>query len=77
MASEDVDNLLATLPDEKRKALERLRSTIKAAAPDAEELISYGVPSFRYQGSLVSYAVRRRQQPPFFFRAKSGGDGGP
>jgi uncharacterized protein YdhG (YjbR/CyaY superfamily) len=49
---------LAGIPSVKRAALQRLRKTIKAAAPKAKECIAYGVPSFRLDGKfLVSYAV--------------------
>ena len=40
-----------------RAALQNLRKTIKATAPDAEEVISYSMPAFRYQGMLVYYAA--------------------
>ena len=43
---------------DKRRALEKLRREIKAAAPRAEECISYGVPGFRVDGRLLcSYAA--------------------
>jgi uncharacterized protein YdhG (YjbR/CyaY superfamily) len=45
-----IDDLLAGLSDDKRRALETLRRTIRATIPDAEECISYGVPSFRIGG---------------------------
>jgi uncharacterized protein YdhG (YjbR/CyaY superfamily) len=49
---------LAELSDEKRRALEKLRRDIKAAAPKAEECISYGIPGFRLNGKLlVSYGA--------------------
>jgi uncharacterized protein YdhG (YjbR/CyaY superfamily) len=38
---------------DKRAALEALRKTIKAAAPKAEECISYGLPAFRLNGKLL------------------------
>jgi uncharacterized protein YdhG (YjbR/CyaY superfamily) len=44
---------LATLSREKRAALERLRRTIRAAAPKAQECISYGIPAFRLGGTLL------------------------
>lgn len=47
-----VDDFLATLSDEKRAALMKLRNTIKAAVPDAEERISYGIPAFRLGGKF-------------------------
>lgn len=49
---------LATLNDEKRRALENLRKQITAAAPKAEECMSYGIPGFRLNGKLlVSYGA--------------------
>ena len=47
------DEYLATVSDDKRGALERLRKTIKAAAPEAEECISYQLPAFRVKGKLL------------------------
>jgi uncharacterized protein YdhG (YjbR/CyaY superfamily) len=55
-ATARIDAYLAALPEEKRAALQALRTTIAAAAPDAVEAISYGMPAFRYRGRpLVSY----------------------
>lgn len=55
-----VDEFLATVPPDKRAALEDLRKVIGAAAPDAMELINYGVPMFRLNGkNLVSDAAAR------------------
>ncbi len=49
---------LATVSADKRAALETLRKSIKAAAPAAEECISYGLPAFRLQGKfLVAYGA--------------------
>jgi uncharacterized protein YdhG (YjbR/CyaY superfamily) len=48
-----IDAFLASLGAEQRAALGRLRATIRAAAPDAEECISYGVPAFRLEGKLL------------------------
>jgi len=50
-----VDDYLAALPEEQRAALEKLRETIKAAAPDAAESISYGIPTFKYKGRPLIY----------------------
>lgn len=53
----EVDDYLARLPEESRAALEKLRQTIKSTVPDAIEVISYQIPTFKYQGRmLVSYA---------------------
>lgn len=49
-AANTTDEYLAALSDDKRAALERLRKIIRAAAPGAEECISYGVPAFRRGG---------------------------
>ena len=45
-----IDEYLAALSDDKRAALEKLRKTIRAAAPKAEEYISYGLAAFRLNG---------------------------
>ena len=49
----NIDEYLASLSNEKRIALEKLRSAIKSAAPKAEEYISYRVPAFRLGGRLL------------------------
>lgn len=55
----DVDEYLAALPEEARATLEKLRQTIKAAAPKAAEVISYQIPTFKYHGPLVSFAASK------------------
>lgn len=53
-----VEDYLAALPDASRAALEELRRTIRAAAPDATEAISYQMPAFKDHGRLlVSYGA--------------------
>src|SRR6266511_637983 len=53
-----VEDYLASLPEDQRVALEKLRKTIRAAAPEATETISYQMPAFKNQGRfLVSYAA--------------------
>lgn len=55
-----VEEYLAALPEESRVALETLRATIRAAAPEATETISYQMPAFKDGGRLlVSYAAFR------------------
>jgi uncharacterized protein YdhG (YjbR/CyaY superfamily) len=48
---------LRAVPPAPRAALQQLRKTIKAAAPEATELISYGIPAFKHHGMLVHYAA--------------------
>lgn len=56
----DVDAILGRLPDDQRAALQDLREAIRAAAPMAEECLSYGAPAFRYLGRpLVAYAAAK------------------
>jgi uncharacterized protein YdhG (YjbR/CyaY superfamily) len=52
-----IDEYLAALSDDKRAALEKLRKTIRAAAPGAEECISYQLPAFRLNGILVAFGA--------------------
>ena len=52
-----VDEYLAAVPADQRAALEKLRRMIRAAAPQAEECISYQLPAFRYQGALVAFGA--------------------
>lgn len=54
------DGYLAAVDADQRAALETLRKNIKAAVPEAEECISYGVPAFRLKGKfLVAYAAAK------------------
>ncbi|HZC05501.1 MAG TPA: DUF1801 domain-containing protein [Ktedonobacterales bacterium] len=55
-----VDAYIASFPQETRVILESVRATIRAAAPDAEERISYQMPAFALNGILVYYAARKR-----------------
>jgi len=59
-ATQQIDAILAGLPDDQRAALEDLRLSIRRAAPEAEEAMSYGAPAFRYRGRpLVSFGAAR------------------
>ena len=54
----EVETYLAKVPDAARDALEKLRRTIKSTVPEAIEVISYQIPTFKYRGRmLVSYAA--------------------
>ena len=48
---------LRAVPPAPRAALQKLRKTIKAVAPKATEVISYGIPMFKHHGMLVGYAA--------------------
>lgn len=49
-----VDEYVAGFPAPVQEILQRIRATVKAAAPDAEEVISYRMPAFR-QGGILLY----------------------
>jgi uncharacterized protein YdhG (YjbR/CyaY superfamily) len=52
----DIDSYIAEqLPDVRNKLMQ-IRQTIKTSAPEAEELISYNMPAFKYHGILVYFA---------------------
>lgn len=52
-----IDEYIATFPEEVQTILQELRATIKAAAPDATETISYQMPTFFLKGNLVHFAA--------------------
>lgn len=54
--TDNVDEYIAGFPDSTQELLQQMRKTIKKVAPDAEEIISYGIPTFYLKGNLVHYA---------------------
>src|SRR5258705_7815520 len=52
-----VDEYISALPARTKGILKEVRKTIKQAAPQAEELISYNIPSFKLHGGLIWYAA--------------------
>jgi uncharacterized protein YdhG (YjbR/CyaY superfamily) len=52
----DVDAYIAVAPKEAQPMLRQLRRAIRAAAPKAEEKISYGMPFYEHNGRLVYFA---------------------
>jgi uncharacterized protein YdhG (YjbR/CyaY superfamily) len=52
-----IDEYIAAAAPEAQAILRRIRRTISAAAPDAEEVISYRMPAFRLHGILVYFAA--------------------
>jgi uncharacterized protein YdhG (YjbR/CyaY superfamily) len=55
MKSTQVDEYIAGFPRPTQTVLKRVRSTIRKAVPGAEETISYGIPTFKLNGSSVIY----------------------
>jgi uncharacterized protein YdhG (YjbR/CyaY superfamily) len=56
----DVDEYIAQAPADLQPRLHELRKTIKAAAPDARERISYGMPYYEYKGRLVYFQLWKK-----------------
>ena len=50
-----IDEYIATFPEDVQKILRQVRATIKAAAPEAGEKISYGIPTFTLNGKYLIY----------------------
>ncbi|CAN5515364.1 hypothetical protein BH11BAC3_BH11BAC3_24910 [soil metagenome] len=65
-----IDEYIATFPDSTQKILEKLRSVISKAAPEAEETINYGIPTFALKGNLVHFAAYKNHIG--FYPAPSG-----
>ena len=54
MTPTNIDSYLAEQDDQTREALQRLRRSILAVVPDAQECISYGMPAFRLRGKVIA-----------------------
>jgi uncharacterized protein YdhG (YjbR/CyaY superfamily) len=54
-----IDTYIASFPAEIQAILEKVRLTIHAAAPDAQETINYGMPTFTLHGNLVHFAAHK------------------
>jgi uncharacterized protein YdhG (YjbR/CyaY superfamily) len=65
MKATTVDAYLKALPKESRDALERLRRTIRAAAPNADEVISYSIPFYKQNGMLVGFSASAKDHLTF------------
>jgi|SRR5208337_3425842 len=58
VAPNSVEDYLALVPEPARSTLERMRLAIRSALPaEATEAISYGIPAFKYKGTLVWFAA--------------------
>ena len=57
----DIDEYLEDVPEPARTTLNKVRAAIRSAAPpEATEAISYGIPTFRYQGGLIAFAAFKK-----------------
>ena len=55
--SADVDKFIAAYPKEVQEVLTKVRETIRESAPEAEETINYGIPTFTLNGNLVHFSA--------------------
>ena len=53
MSRQEIDDYLAKVEAPKRATLQKLRQTIRDILPDADEVISYGMPGFRLNGQMI------------------------
>lgn len=58
--AKDTNEYIGTFPLQTRKLLRQIKATIKKAASKAEEVISYGMPAFKFHGLLVWFAAYSR-----------------
>ena len=56
-APKDIDEYIAGFPEDVQAILEKIRTTIRGAVPDAEEAIKYQMPTFTLKGNLVHFAA--------------------
>ena len=54
-APQTIEEYIATFPKDVQEKLEKIRATIRKAAPDAEETISYKIPTFKLKGHYLVY----------------------
>jgi uncharacterized protein YdhG (YjbR/CyaY superfamily) len=60
-AFKSVDEYIASRPEETQAILRRVRSIIRRAVPDAEEVISYQIPAYKQHGTYVVYFAGWKQ----------------
>jgi uncharacterized protein YdhG (YjbR/CyaY superfamily) len=59
-APETIDEYIADFPKDVQAILEKIRMTIREAAPDAQETIKYRMPTFTLKGNLVHFAADKK-----------------
>jgi len=57
MTPKNIDSYIASFSPEVQSILQKIRVTIRKAAPDAKETISYRIPTFTLEGKLVHFAA--------------------
>lgn len=67
----NIDDYLSLQPEKAMIALEKIRQTIRIVAPDVEEVISYGMPAFRYRGRMLLYFAGFKNHCSLFPGSKS------
>src|SRR4030042_327839 len=60
VTAKTIDEYIAGFPQEVQDILEKVRETIRKAAPDAAETINYGIPTFTLKGNLVHFAAYKK-----------------
>jgi uncharacterized protein YdhG (YjbR/CyaY superfamily) len=60
VAHRNIDEYIASFSPDVQTVLERIRLTIREAAPDAQETISYSIPAFTLNGTLVYFAAFKK-----------------
>jgi uncharacterized protein YdhG (YjbR/CyaY superfamily) len=59
-APKTIDEYIAGFPQDVQETLQKIRATIREAAPDAEEKIAYQIPTFLLKGNLVYFAAFKK-----------------
>jgi uncharacterized protein YdhG (YjbR/CyaY superfamily) len=70
--AKNIDEYIASFSGNVQEILQKIRETIRNAAPDAEETINYAIPTFVYKGNLVHFAAFKKHIG--FYPAPSGID---
>jgi uncharacterized protein YdhG (YjbR/CyaY superfamily) len=62
----NIDEYIAMVPEHVQEILIKLRDTIRKAAPEAEEVISYGMPAFKFKGAILVYFAAQKAHIGFY-----------
>ena len=55
--STEIDKFISSFPEDVQEILNKIRATIRESAPEAEETINYGIPTFTLKGNLVHFSA--------------------